>query len=614
MGVDAQQHRIRIGQFSNLSMTIRKPVVKNRVCIKSVLSMLSSPWCMFVCFMIVYFYIISFTLIMVLCISLNSNPDHDLLRWAKLNIMQCNIPFNTNLFFLSMLGCSIAPAYNGVSHHSNGIRTFAWRRLSYSLFLKQRGFISTMLLYLTSINIVLLVICNTSLLNPGPRQLKVFYNNCQGLINTRDLTSENPPLNMTKLHELHGFLFRNKPDILILNETLMKKSILDNEILPNNYKIFRLDRTIASHPWDPNQPKKFRKNGGGILIAHRNDLDIGSTKISFAKVQAELLSVVFKLPQGKKFCVSTFYRVGNLGVENFHEFTKYFKLLATKNKIDQYLLVGDMNLYQVKWPEGETNCSLQSNFIEFLVRDLGHTQMINEATHRAGNTLDLLFTNIPDKIKNITILDRDEACLSDHFGILLSIEFPVVRKKGPKKKVYNYNKANWMDLNYDLKHIDWDSYVGANDPHISWPIFKAILLNLCDKYIPRRNVKSEFQPPWYNSECEKILRDKERWRKRARETGKVSDMNKFRQLRRNFKRTMNEKMRLNVNDSSDPALISKKFWKYVKTKSKSTRIPETIRSGELYRNKAVDQANLFNEYFYSQFSDANTYDVDIGFR
>ena len=30
-----------------------------------------------------------------------------------------------------------------------------------------------------------------------------------------------------------------------------------------------------------------------------------------------------------------------------------------------------------------------------------------------------------------------------------------------------------------------------------------------------------------------------------------------------------------------------------KTKSKPTRIPETIRSGELYRKKAVDRANLF---------------------
>ena len=26
---------------------------------------------------------------------------------------------------------------------------------------------------------------------------------------------------------------------------------------------------------------------------------------------------------------------------------------------------------------------------------------------------------------------------------------------------------------------------------------------------------------------------------------------------------------------------------------------------------SIDQANLFNEYFYSQFSDASTYDVNI---
>ena len=91
--------------------------------------------------------------------------------------------------------------------------------------------------------------CNMSLLNPGPRHLKVFYNNVQGLINTRDLASENPPLNMTKLHELHGFLFSNIPDILILNETWLKKSVLDDEILPDSYKIFRLDRTLATHPW-----------------------------------------------------------------------------------------------------------------------------------------------------------------------------------------------------------------------------------------------------------------------------------------------------------------------------------------------------------------------------
>ena len=51
------------------------------------------------------------------------------------------------------------------------------------------------------------------------RPLTILYKNVQGLINTNDLASETPPLNMTKLLEFHGYLYTHKPDILILNET-----------------------------------------------------------------------------------------------------------------------------------------------------------------------------------------------------------------------------------------------------------------------------------------------------------------------------------------------------------------------------------------------------------
>ena len=45
------------------------------------------------------------------------------------------------------------------------------------------------------------------------------------------------------------------------------------------------------------------------------------------------------------------------------------------------------------------------------------------------------------------------------------------------------------------------------------------------------------------------------------ESGTEDDHRKFCRLRSNFKKIMNEKMRLNVVDDTDPALISKKFWK-----------------------------------------------------
>ena len=77
---------------------------------------------------------------------------------------------------------------------------------------------------------------------------------------------------------------------------------------------------------------------------------------------------------------------------------------------------------------------------------------------------------------------------------------------------------------------------------------------------------------------------------------------------------MNEKIRLNVVDDTDPALISKKFWKYVKSKTKSTRIPENVWYKNRFRNKTIDQANLFNEYFSNQFSQESHYDIDIDMR
>ena len=61
-----------------------------------------------------------------------------------------------------------------------------------------------------------------------------------------------PNLDNTKLCELHAYVYDKCPDVIILNETWLKSSILDGEILPDDqYKIFRWDGTHASHPPDP---------------------------------------------------------------------------------------------------------------------------------------------------------------------------------------------------------------------------------------------------------------------------------------------------------------------------------------------------------------------------
>ena len=88
-------------------------------------------------------------------------------------------------------------------------------------------------------------------------------------------------------------------------------------------------------------------------------------------------------------------------------------------------------------------------------------------------------------------------------------------------------------------------------------------LDCMTRYIPKKTIKFQFQPPWYDSELDKIRKNKEKWRKRARDTNNESHrescLEKFRSCRKQFKQKMNEKMQLNIEDDSDPALISKKI-------------------------------------------------------
>ena len=87
--------------------------------------------------------------------------------------------------------------------------------------------LSQFLLCLLIITFLLIGIVNLGMLNPGPSSLKICYQNVQGLIPIKDLTLKQPSLNMTKICELNAYININRPDVIMLNETWLKKSVND---------------------------------------------------------------------------------------------------------------------------------------------------------------------------------------------------------------------------------------------------------------------------------------------------------------------------------------------------------------------------------------------------
>ena len=70
----------------------------------------------------------------------------------------------------------------------------------------------------------------------------------------------------------------------------------------------------------------------------------------------------------------------------------------------------------------------------------------------------------------------------------------------------------------------------------------------------------------------------------------------------------------NLLMSNDTNIITKKFFSYLKTNSKSHRIPENINYNGVIRNEPKDQAELFNAYFYDKFSEKSKNDIDINWN
>ena len=478
--------------------------------------------------------------------------------------------------------------------------------------------------WLSMISLLLVVMSNPSILNPGPEShtnstnptscnyMSIFYQNVQGLIPFSNLPDKNPNLDFNKLLELQGNIYSNKYDVVVLNETWLKSSIHNNEILSDtSYKIFRLDRSVKTHPPDASDPKKFRKNGGGVLIAIKSNLDVISKQVNL-KPEAELLSVELTLSNKRKIVICTCYRVGTLGTSNHSKIKQHIEALAKRKNVAQIIIVGDFNLKSIDWSEPASSIiPIEQNFIDTF-SDLGLQQLVFTSTHCKGGILDLVLTNKPQAIQSVNILDSDGGCKSDHFPIILHTKFNVKRMKSTKRKIYNFKKANWPRLNEDINNTDWNALLANCDIETAWGRFKHTLSSLINIHIPTITIKSEFQPPWFDSEAFALCREKERWRSKFKRTKNDEHYMKFSKLRKDFRKLVQKKMQSNLQDDSADA-ISKKFWSHVKSTTNSHRIPECINFNSRFRSNPQDQADLFNDYFYQQFSEPSSYQTHIDF-
>ena len=76
-----------------------------------------------------------------------------------------------------------------------------------------------------------------------------------------------------------------------------------------------------------------------------------------------------------------------------------------------------------------------------------------------------------------TLLTKNEICSSDHFGITFELTSRA-KIKSSKRKIFDFKRANWNDLNRDLNSVPWDQHIFSCDPNEGWSFFRNKLHSL----------------------------------------------------------------------------------------------------------------------------------------
>ena len=234
--------------------------------------------------------------------------------------------------------------------------------------------------------------------------------------------------------------------------TWLDESVYDKEILSSGYDIHRRERE--------------GRRGGRILLATKNHM----TSFRRHDLESDCELIWVEITTSIKLLFGVFYRPPNTDIQYLRSLR--ISLDRINNTKAEKFLVGDFNLSNLNWTN-QLPCSFVQIYIETfeMLNDAFLTQVNTELT-RNDNILDLILTNFPGLIPELSAVIENFVD-SDHRSVLLKIKTSNNYESAGKTKitVFNYKKANWDELKRTLSYIP--CHVAMLDEDINQNLIKC---------------------------------------------------------------------------------------------------------------------------------------------
>ena len=220
--------------------------------------------------------------------------------------------------------------------------------------------------------------------------------------------------------------------------------------------------------------------------------------------------------------------------------------------------------------------------IEALTDFYGFNQLISEPTHilpQSSSCIDLIFTN---QLNMIFKSEVHPTLFPTCHHQIISVEISLKVNYPPlyHRKVWLYEKANYVSINRAISIFDWNKAFSNQSVDNQVQIFNSIILNICSNYIPNKMVVcDDSQPPWMNDHIRAKFEQKNIAYLKFVENGmKENHYQEFVLINHNLcnliEQSKNDYYTNLGNKLSDNSCNGKKYWTLIKTLFNGKKIPE----------------------------------------
>ena len=413
---------------------------------------------------------------------------------------------------------------------------------------------------------------------------------------------------------------------MALTETWLKTH-KDAEIQIEGYKLFRSDRTRRK------KCKRGRLSGGVAAYIHNELASQMEVKLQFSNGAVEVLGLY---SSSENLFLAIIYRQPD-DVTGGHRSTvnelkpAIDRLQETLNDMGEpapnIIVCGDFNLPNSSWSGEEKPVAAETDMFDCISSFMNVNflrQHINCATHKEGNTLDLVFTNNNNLLHSYECI-TPLSSVSDHFiveckSILGTLPDAAETEKPDKVSPLDNlnffsNDIDWELISKQFEEIEWSTILSDQSPEMKLDIIMEKICKICIDNIPVRKSLSRTGRP-------KIPRDR---RILMRKRKKISD-----QLKLNLSDTRKNKLNRKLVDieislqSSHRAAKSareikaiqaiktnpKYFFSYAKKYSKlTTQIGPLLDQNNRYTASSKKMADILSKQYESVFSEPRDHSV-----